>query len=94
MKQSITLNIRYDIPENEWEKIAEVYRSMDGWLEGQKDAYWYGTEIDGQYIWASVEPSGLQFGGNIEPGIWVGWLTVLCARLTIALGRTVHDAEF
>ncbi|MFV0664013.1 hypothetical protein [Denitromonas sp.] len=93
MNQQITLNIRYDIPDEEWEKIGEVYRSMDGWLDGQEYPYWYGTESDPRYISASVEPGGIQFCGEIEPDIWVGWLTVLCAKLTQALGREIHDAE-
>lgn len=93
MNQSITLNIRYDIPESEWKKIGDVYRCMDGWLEDQQSPYWYGTEADPQYIWASVEPGGIQFVGEIEPSLWTGWLTVLCAKLTLALGREIHDAE-
>ena len=93
MNKSITLNIRYDISESEWEKIGEVYRSMDGWLEGQQSPCWYGVEGDLRYIWASVEPSGVLFEGEIETRLWIGWLTVLCAKLTLALQREVHDAE-
>jgi hypothetical protein len=93
MNQSITLNIRYDIPESEWKKIGDVYKTMDGWLEGKELPSWYGTEEDPQHISASVEPGGINFSGKLETDLWTGWLTVLCARLTMALGREVHDAE-
>ena len=93
MEHTITLNIRYDIPESEWQKVSEVYKTMDGWLEGQQLPSWYGTEDDPNYICASVEPGGIQFVGKLESALWTGWLTVLCSRLTLALGREIHDAE-
>ena len=34
MRQEITLNVRYDISEQEWAKVGAVYRSMDGWMVG------------------------------------------------------------
>ena len=39
MDQSITLNIPQDLSDDQWEKISEVYRSMDGWIEGQDFPY-------------------------------------------------------
>lgn len=93
MHQSITLNVPYDLPEADWQKIAAVYKSMDGWLENEISPAWYGTDKDHRYIWASVEPSGLLIEGEIDPGLWTGWISVLCAKLTHALGREIHDAE-
>jgi len=93
MRQSITLNIRYDIPEDEWQKIDTVYRSMDGWFDSQDVSRWYGMKDAPRHILASVEPGGILFEGEMESGLWTGWLTVLCARLTMALGREVHDVE-
>jgi hypothetical protein len=93
MYQSITLNLPYDLAEDEWEKVEAVFRTMDGWLEAIDHPTWFGTDKDHPYIWASVEPSGLLLEGELEPGLWTGWLTVLCARLTLALGREIHDAE-
>ena len=93
MQQEITLNIHHDLSEEEWAKIAAVYASMDGWLAGAKSPAWYGQEGDARFIWASVEPGGIQLGGEVDASLWTGWLTVLCARLSLALGRAVHDAE-
>ena len=92
MEQSITLNIPHDLSDEEWEKISEVYRSMDGWIEGKDFPYWYGTESDDRYISVSYEPSGLLFTGRVRDDLWVGWLTQICAKLSIALKREVHDA--
>lgn len=93
MNQEITLNIRYDIPENEWKLIFNVYRGMDGWLESEDLARWYGTEDDAKYIWASVEPGGIQFAGKIDGDLWTAWIATLCARLSVVLGREIHNAE-
>ncbi|SFO91522.1 hypothetical protein [Variovorax sp. PDC80] len=93
MRQDITLNIPYDLSNEEWEKVAAVYASLDGWLDDQDGPAWYGREGDARYIGSSVEPSGIQFFGEVETLLWTGWLTVLCARMSLALGREVHDAE-
>lgn len=93
MRQDITLNIPYDLSNEEWEKVAAVYASLDGWLGDPDGPAWYGREGDARYIGSSVEPSGIQFFGEVETLLWTGWLTVLCARMSLALGREVHDAE-
>ncbi len=38
-------------------------------------------------------PSGLLLCGQVESSLWCSWLTVLCARLSLALGGEVYDAE-
>jgi hypothetical protein len=92
-RQSITLNLPYDLTAAEWKKVSEVFRSMDGWINDSAQQSWYGVEGDPRFIWASVEPSGLLLEGEIELGLWIGWLTVLCARLSLSLNREVCDAE-
>lgn len=92
MQQDITLNIPYDLTEQEWSKVMTVYKSMDGWLDDKDGPAWYGRTGEARYIWASVEPSGIQFCGEVETPVWIGWLTVLCARMSLALGREVHDS--
>ncbi|WP_429252994.1 hypothetical protein [Paraburkholderia sp. GAS333] len=74
-------------------KVVAVYKTLDGWIADPDCAYWYGREGDTRYIWASAEPGGLLFCGRVESSLWSGWLTVLCARLSLVLGREVHDAE-
>jgi hypothetical protein len=93
MIQSITLNLPYDLPEAEWIKVMAVYRSMDGWVEGEELPCWFGKLDAAQFVAASIEPSGLLLEGNLNPLLFRGWVTKLCAKLTITLGREVYDAE-
>lgn len=93
MEQSITLNLPYDLTDSEWEKVMTVYRAMNGWVEGQDVPCWFGALDGPQFVAASVEPSGLVVSGNLEPLLFRGWVTKLCAKLTAALGREVYDAE-
>ena len=93
MEQSITLNLPYDLSKSEWDKVSTVYKSMDGWLNNNEQAYWYGTEEDNEYIYASVEPSGLVICGKVNEMIWLGWVTKICAKLSCALNREIYDAE-
>lgn len=93
MPHTITLNIRHDWPESDWQKIQSIYRSMPGWQDSPEMAAWYGREADAQYIVASVEPSGLLIEGRVDAGLWTGWLTMFCSRLSLALSREIHDAE-
>ena len=94
-KFSIRLNVPYDLPAIEWKKIEDVYRTMDGFIQAENTdyQYWYGDENSDRYITVSVEPSGFAFEALIEEAIWIGWLTILCSRLSLALGREVRDAE-
>lgn len=91
--QEVTLNIRYDIPDYEWKIVSDVYRSMEGWLDADDLPRWFGFEDDPMYIWASVEPGGIQFVAKIDSNLWAAWLADLCFRLSAALGREIHDAE-
>lgn len=93
MHQEITLNIRHDIPESEWNAVVDIYKGMDGWLGADDLPRWYGNDDDANYIVASVEPGGIHLTANIDSALWTSWLTVLCARLSLALRREIHDAE-
>jgi len=92
---SITLSLPYDLSEDEWKKVEAVYKSINGYIEPTENNVpsWYGTENDARYIWVSMEPSGLLCEGKIESDIWVGWLTQICSRLSLALNREISDAE-
>ena len=91
--KSITLNLPYDLTTEEWKKVTNVFEQLDGWMNHSKYMCWYGTEENEEYIWASVEPSGLLLHGRISDDIWVGWVSKLCAKLSVALAREVYDAE-
>ena len=93
---SITLPLPYDLTDERWTIVNEVFESMDGWLgvnERDNTPQWYGKDGDETYIWASVEPSGLLVEGNLPPDHWTSWISVLCARLSLKLGIEVRDAE-
>lgn len=93
MEESITLNLPYGLMEEEWSRVMGVYQEMDGWLEGQDLPCWFGPEGSSKFICASSEPSGLLLSGSIDPLLFRGWVTKLCAKLTASLGREIYDAE-
>lgn len=93
MNHRITLNIRYDQPQDEWDAVMKVYESMPGWLGAVDLPRWYGTEDEARYVSASVEPGGVVFEARMEPELWKHWIEELCTRLSAGLGRSVHDAE-
>jgi hypothetical protein len=93
MSQLITLNLPYDLSDSECAKVMVVYESMDNWVPGQPVPCWFGPLDSSKYLAASVEPSGLLLEGNVDPILFRGWVTKLCAKLTLALGREVYDAE-
>lgn len=62
---------------------------MDGWLAGQALPCWFGPVDSSQFVAVSVEPSGLVLTGYLDPLLFRGWTTKLCAKLTATLGREV-----
>jgi len=92
VRHSIALNVRYDQPQADWDKVMRVYESMPGW-RAAGDQSWFGSESDPEWIWASVEPSGILFEAQMDDGAWSRWIGELCDRLTSALGRPIGDAE-
>ncbi|KQV79637.1 hypothetical protein [Rhizobacter sp. Root1221] len=93
MNYRVTLNVRHDQPQEAWEAMLKVYESMPGWIGAVDLPRWFGTEQDATHVWASVEPGGVVFEGQMEQERWERWLAELCARLSAALERPVHDAE-
>ncbi len=93
MHQRITLNVRYDQPQEAWDAVMAAYRAMPGWIESDDMPHWFGTESDERYVMASVEPSGIVLEGKMEAFEWEHWVADLCTRLSIVLGRPVGDAE-
>jgi hypothetical protein len=93
MEQTITLNMPYDLSESECKAVMTVYESMDGWINADNGIYWYGNSPGAPFINASSEASGLVVTGSIDEIIWLGWITKLSAKLSIALNREIYDAE-
>lgn len=93
MHQRITLDVRYDQPQEMWDAVLAAYRAMPGWMESDDLPHWFGSESDKKYVMASVEPGGIVFEGEMETVEWEQWVADLCAQLSTALGRPVRDAE-
>jgi hypothetical protein len=92
-RRSVTLSMPYSLSDAQWARVDKVLSSMDGWIAGEPYPTWYGREDEARTLTSSVEPAGLQISGRLEEPLWTGWITTLCARLTLALGVPVHDAE-
>ena len=90
MEHDINLNIHYSAPEEIWNKISDVYRSMPYWKETTKGAKWIGENID---LWASVEPGGSQIAGIMPDNILEMWYSELKEKLTAALGYEIGEPE-
>jgi hypothetical protein len=100
METSITLALPYDLTEEQWAVVDDVFKSLDGWIgysEEDRVPQWYGVAPTAPNIWASSEPSGLMIGGELVGKLadehWTGWISVLCARLSLRLGIEICDAS-
>ena len=90
MEHDICLNIHYSAPDEIWEKIGEVYKSMPYWDGGKNIPHWCGEDTD---ITASVEAGGIQITGTMPENIWAEWYSILKERLTKALGYEIGEPE-
>lgn len=90
MEHDICLNIHYSAPEEVWNKINNVYKTMSYWNENEKYPHWQGENID---ICASVEAGGIQISGTMPDDLWHEWYSVLKARLTESLGYEIGEPE-
>lgn len=99
--QEINLNIRYDAPDEIWEKIPAIYAQPDGWLgyglggeQGQKAIpYWFSYKENEKHISASVEPAGLQIAGLMNSEEWDTWVKNFKIVATSELGYKVGEIE-
>lgn len=95
------LNIRYDLPDEIWDKVESIYAQMDGWMGygrggefGEKNIpYWFGFDTTKKHISASSEPSGLQFCGLMEADDWIQWKAKIKNIATRKLGFRVGEIE-
>lgn len=46
---------------DDWDTLAQIYEQLPEYLG---DGCWFGQETSEQYLWASVEPTGLQIGAR------------------------------
>lgn len=95
------LNIRYDLPNDIWDKVVTVYEKMPGWLgygdgaQGERGIpYWFSFDESCKSIFASVEPSGLQIcASNMNKSEWESWIFKIKCLATSILGFKVGEIE-
>ena len=92
MMHDICLNIHYSAPNEVWDMIGEVYRSMDYWCGYENDGCpsWKGDNIG---LCASVEPGGVQISGEMPDEIWNRWYDQLKSRLSKKLGYDIGNPQ-
>jgi len=93
--ESITLNIRYDMPTDMWDKLSQVYESLPGWRGYILDGcpVWASLTEPERSISASVEPSGLLIDGDMPEKEFDAWISTFMQEASKALGFQVKDAE-
>jgi hypothetical protein len=93
MEQETTLNIPYNMHEEDWFELRKVYVSMPGWIgfESEDCAYWFGKTEDEMHIEASVEPSGLVLSGFMEDRVWGKWIEEFIQKSSLALEYEVKE---
>ena len=62
--------------ETDWDSLARIYQLLPEWRQFADEGcpYWFGSDEENPpYLWASVEPSGLQVHGVLSLKDWEGW---------------------
>jgi hypothetical protein len=93
--QSITLNIRYDLPDESWGKIGLIYEAMEGWQgygENGIPLWNIGAKKDIS-LSASVEPSGLVLEYEQSSPEVEKWISSFISKATNVLGFEVKNAD-
>lgn len=89
------LNISYSLVQKQLDKLQLLYEQMPGWIRFIDGIpYWYGTERDGKFITASVEPSGLQFYSELPNEEWENWFELFKKRAVKIFGFEVEELEY
>ncbi|MDF2189701.1 hypothetical protein [Paraflavitalea sp. CAU 1676] len=99
--QEMNLNIRFDAPEEIWEKVPLIYEQLDGWLgfstgtAGSQAGipYWFAFCENEKHVSASAEPSGLQFSALMEDSEWLVWVIRIKEIASRMLGYKVGEIE-
>ena len=59
--------------ESDWNILGAIYSKLPNPQPSNMVPYWFGTEETGNYLWASVEPPGLQVAGKLRAADWLTW---------------------
>lgn len=97
----MNLNIRYNDPQEIWDKVELIYQRMEGWLgygDGKQKGelgipYWFSFNETEKHILASVEPAGLHFSGLMTIEEWNDWSQQIKILASDILGYKVGEIE-
>ena len=65
---------RFDsFSESDWSTLNTIYDKLPSPQASKTVPYWFGKEEIGNYLWASVEPPGLQVAGTLREADWLAW---------------------
>lgn len=76
IRGELTYRFRFhQFEDKDWQHLQRVYASLPGWLGGGHDLpRWYGlNEAFPPFLWASVEPFGLECFGILRRDDWEVW---------------------
>ena len=90
MVVNVNLNIHWQAPDVVWQKVDDVFKSMDYYDAESEYSRWSSQDF---YVEASSEPSGLQLYGNVPEKLWENWYSQLKEKLTKALGYEIGEPE-
>ncbi len=63
-----------DFIELDWQSLGRIFEGLPDALPSTDIARWFGfDEAEPPFLWASVEPSGLQVYGILREEDWLGW---------------------
>lgn len=91
--QEITLNIRYDIHEEDWKDLVGAFELMPGWIGVEKTGafFWLGKETDEVYIKATITFTGLLVEACLPDVVWNKWIDELIKKASEALGLEIKS---
>jgi len=71
---------RFD--ERDWARLDQIYRALPGAYREAQTPMWFGSDEENPpFLWASVEPPGLQVCGVLPPEDWVAWHSAFISAL-------------
>ena len=91
--QEITLNIRYDMHEEDWKDLVGAFELMPGWIGVEKTGafFWLGKETDEVYIKATITFTGLLVEACLPDVVWDKWINELIKKASETLGLEIKS---
>ena len=64
----------HDFEDAHWQSLERIYQGLPGAVRVRDVPYWFGDNEDvPPFLWASVEPPGLQVCGMLRVADWQAW---------------------